>query len=78
MNIVIATNSDTVEVARRCGVQRIDFLFDAGLADAFCVSEPRREEQCGFPLKLIWTGALVPRKALVLALDAMALVTEDV
>jgi glycosyltransferase involved in cell wall biosynthesis len=78
MSVVIAANPDTVVVARKCGCRRIEFQFDSGLPDTFYAAKPRVEKQCGSPVKLLWTGALVPRKALVLALDAMAQVTEDV
>ena len=73
MSLVVATNSETTEIARKCGVRRIDFLFDAGLAGSFRADVPKGEEQYSETLRLIWTGALIPRKALVLALDAVSL-----
>jgi glycosyltransferase involved in cell wall biosynthesis len=78
MSVVLATNPDTVEVARKCGCRRVELQFDFGLPDSFYASEPRRKDQCGFPLRLLWTATLTPRKALVLALDAMQHVSEDV
>jgi glycosyltransferase involved in cell wall biosynthesis len=68
---ILATNRETVAVLRRAGASRVDLFLDGGVrADQFV--ERRRVRRLGDPLELIWAGRLEPRKALPLALEAMA------
>ncbi len=68
---ILATNRETVEVLRRAGAARVDLFLDGGVrADQFV--ERRRTRRAGDPLELIWAGRLEPRKALPLALEALA------
>ena len=68
---ILATNRETVQVLRRAGASRVDLFLDGGVrADQFV--ERRRVRRPGDPLELIWAGRLEPRKALPLALEAMA------
>jgi glycosyltransferase involved in cell wall biosynthesis len=78
MSYVLASNQDTCDLARRCGCCCVEFSPDVGLAEANFASEPRRAKETHSPLQLLWVGRVLPRKALPLALDALALATQDV
>lgn len=77
MSLVIAGNPETVALANRCGCRDVDFQLDFGLPADFYAEPQGPARNADAALRLLWTGALVPRKALSLALDAMALVREN-
>ena len=69
--VILATNGETVEVLRRAGASRVDLFLDGGVrADQFV--ERQRVRRAGDRLELMWAGRLEPRKALPLALEALA------
>jgi glycosyltransferase involved in cell wall biosynthesis len=68
---ILATNGETVEVLRKAGASRVDLFLDGGVrADQFV--QRQRVRRAGDRLELIWAGRLEPRKALPLALEALA------
>ena len=69
--VILATNGETVEVLRRAGASRVDLFLDGGVrADQFVKRQRVRRD--GDRLELMWAGRLEPRKALPLALEALA------
>ncbi len=71
MSLVLATNTDTVNLVRALGKSEVKFRFDAALPESFFSPEPRHFETPVGPLRLLWIGRMVPRKALPLTLDVM-------
>lgn len=68
--LVLATNRDTLLLARRLGAPRVEMFAGPGLPDSFFPpSFPVRPE--GDVLNLLWVGRLFARKAPLLALDAL-------
>ena len=69
--VTLATNQETASLLRRMGAQDVRLCLDSGLPSSF-VSEapisPRNREL----FTLLWAGRMQPRKALPLALEAVA------
>ncbi len=78
MTRVLATNTDTVHLARALGSKRVEPWFDAALPKTFFAPSPRQFTTRGGPLQLVWIGRMVPRKALPLTLDVLARVQHPV
>ena len=71
-NRLVVTNLDTYALARKLRPNLpIDRIWDAGLNASFLPSEPIQHYP-GNTLKLLWTGRLLPRKALELTIQALA------
>ncbi|MCK8490963.1 glycosyltransferase family 4 protein [Spirosoma sp. RP8] len=70
---VIVTNMDTFALARRLRPDRpIERIWDAGLASTFIPSQAiERKPDSSQPLKLLWVGRMLPRKALELTIQAL-------
>ncbi|MGH6897381.1 MAG: glycosyltransferase family 4 protein [Geminicoccaceae bacterium] len=69
--VILATNHETVEVLHRAGASRVQLFLDGGVrADQFIARQ--RVRRAGDRLELVWAGRLEARKALPLALEAMA------
>lgn len=68
--LVLATNQETVSLARKLGASRVRLFPGPGLPESFYPDRmPVRGG--GAVLRLLWVGRLFPRKALSLALDAV-------
>jgi glycosyltransferase involved in cell wall biosynthesis len=72
MSAVLATNRDTSELLRLLGRPDAQPLHDTALPESFFALEPRTFEALAEPLRLLWVGRLLPRKAIPLALDILA------
>jgi glycosyltransferase involved in cell wall biosynthesis len=73
--IILATNRETVEVLRRAGASHVEWFTDGGVrTDEFIAHA--RERRAGDRLELVWAGRLEGRKALPLALAALACVRD--
>jgi glycosyltransferase involved in cell wall biosynthesis len=72
MSLVLATNHETVALARKLGSRRTLLSLDTGLPESFYAEQPRRFSRNTGPLRLLWTGRIMPRKALALTLDGLA------
>ncbi len=70
-SLVLATNRETLEMARRLGARRSELFLDAGLPDTF-FPEVIPVRPPGTVLKLLWVGRLLPRKGLLVVLQALA------
>lgn len=76
MSRVLATNTDTVRLAKALGARQVTAWFDAALPKSFFAASPRRFHRTPGPLRLVWIGRMVPRKALPLTLDILAAVQQ--
>lgn len=74
--LVCATNRETATVLKRAGAARVELLLDSGIMPV--AGDVRRDRAPGAPLTMLWAGRLEPRKALPLALEAMARLKQDV
>lgn len=75
-SLVLVTNKDTYEMARRIGATNIDYFLDAGLPNSF-FPEVRPTRRHDGVLKILWVGRLQPRKGLPLVLEALSKVRKD-
>ncbi|MEA5573948.1 glycosyltransferase, partial [Calothrix sp. UHCC 0171] len=76
-NLLLAANSDTIHLGHRLGAQRIELFLDTHLSeDYFCEEPPTRA--FSQELRLLWVGRLYPRKALLLALEALSKVNPSI
>lgn len=72
LGIVLATNLETMDVCRRLGRPDARLYFDTGLPESFFAQEARVFAPSEEPLRLLWVGRLLPRKAMPLTLDILA------
>ncbi len=71
---LVVTNLDTFKLARKLRPKLpIDRIWDAGLSPSFLPEKPV-EHYPDNTLKLLWTGRLLPRKALELTIQALGAV----
>lgn len=69
--LVLAYNRETYEMAQNLGARKVAYLLSATLPPSFYPEEiPPRPEKDVF--KILWVGRLYARKALLLALEALA------
>jgi glycosyltransferase involved in cell wall biosynthesis len=59
------------------GASRVALSMDTGLPPSFFADAPRMFEPRSGPLRLLWTGRMMPRKAILLTLDALARTQAD-
>ncbi|MFD2569127.1 glycosyltransferase family 4 protein [Spirosoma soli] len=68
---VVVTNMDTMKLVRKLRPDRpVNRIWDAGLSTSFLPEGPIDHQPNG-PLKLLWVGRLLPRKALELTIQAL-------
>lgn len=77
LDCVLATNRDTLDLARRCGAPRVEFSFDSGLPQSFFATQPHAAADYAGQLRMLWVGRILPRKGMAFALDALKYVTCD-
>ena len=78
MRLVLAANSETMELARQAGCREVRLMCDTGARSDFRSSSPRDFRTSTLPIRLLWVGSFIPRKGLTLALDALALCQQPV
>ena len=76
-DLVLATNTETAEAARRLGGRRVEMFLDSGLPESFAPTEFLVRTEAPV-LRLLWLGRLVTRKGLPLVLEALAQVAPHV
>jgi glycosyltransferase involved in cell wall biosynthesis len=69
--VILATNHETSGMLARAGAPNVRLFLDSGVPSKF-VSSPRVRRPRGRPFTLLWVGRMQPRKALPLALEALA------
>jgi len=72
MSTIYAANSDTLTLVREMGRSDVSLEFDVGIPKEYLASEPRAFATEASPVRLLWVARMLPRKALPLALDALA------
>ena len=70
-DLVLAANSDTRALVERLGVARVEEMVDCGIPKELIRSMPKRRSDLNV-LKILWVGRLLPRKGVLLALEALA------
>ncbi|MEZ4698726.1 MAG: glycosyltransferase family 4 protein [Rhodothermales bacterium] len=69
--LLLATNSETLRIARRMGARRTELFLDTGLPASYYAAEPKRRFRDD-TAHILWVGRLLERKALRLSLEAVA------
>jgi glycosyltransferase involved in cell wall biosynthesis len=88
MSFILAANHDTLNIVRRLGCKRTNLMCDTAIPTSYFAEasrdfgsrscESRNTEDRGEPLRLLWVGRMLTRKALPLALDALKRVRRNV
>ncbi len=78
MSVVLAANRDTLDILQRLGCKNTSLMCDTAICESYFADAPRNFEEHNRPLKLLWVGRMLTRKALPLALDAIRKVHENV
>ena len=76
-NLVLAVNLDTHKWVQRLGGSRVELMLDIGIPRSM-LADAEKSAKPGQALKVLWVGRLVPRKALLLALEALAQVDKTI
>lgn len=76
MSTLYAANSATLAIMHKLGRPDARLQFDISITPDCIAEEPRAFAEENKPLRVIWVGRLLPRKALPLALDAFAQVRQ--
>jgi exopolysaccharide biosynthesis WecB/TagA/CpsF family protein len=69
--VTLATNLETASLLKRIGAQDVRLCLDSGIPPSF-VSNARPYKSQGETFTLLWAGRMLRRKALPLALEALA------
>lgn len=69
--VVLATNQDTLLLAKRLGGKRVEHVFDAALPKTFFPEVQPQVDLEQKELKLLWVGRFLPRKGILLVLEVM-------
>ena len=70
--LLLATNTETLNIARQLGIKNGKLFLDTGLPEHYFIDahrSPSKEET----LRILWVGRLLERKALRLSLQALAI-----
>ncbi len=69
--LLLATNSDTLNIAKQMGVKRAELFLDTGLPDHY-FAEEAKEGFTQAKMNILWVGRLLERKAIKLSLEVVA------
>jgi glycosyltransferase involved in cell wall biosynthesis len=75
-SLVLVANNETGAWARRLGAPCVEYMVDVGVPRSMLVDVDRPLRPAG-ALRILWVGRLVPRKAPLLALEALAKVDRN-
>jgi glycosyltransferase involved in cell wall biosynthesis len=78
MAVVFVTNQETLTLVKQLGRKDAVLALDVCVTQTFLAEGPRIFQECEDPLRLLWTGRMMPRKALALTLDAVSRARENV
>lgn len=76
-DLVLATNQETVELARQLGARNVELFLDGGLPQEYFSSAPPKRLSSQ-KLRLLWVASITPRKGLFLALEALSRVSSTI
>lgn len=68
----LATNRETLMLAQRLGARHVEEFVDSGVEERFLLDEEPTCRETTSPLRVIWVGRLLPGKAAILAVNAIA------
>lgn len=71
MSTILAANTDTLSLVRAVGCKNASLMCDTAIPADYFAEAPRNFKERRGPLKLLWVGRMLARKALPLALDAL-------
>lgn len=74
--LILASNPETKALLERLGGQNIELMLDDGVDADRLRSEPVPQSESG-PLRVLWASRIMERKALGMALDAVALAAQQ-
>lgn len=77
MSWILAANRDTLRLIEALGCSNASLMCDTGIPADYFAPAPRKFETRRGPLKLLWVGRMLARKALPLALDALKATDTD-
>lgn len=69
--VILATNQDTLQLAKNLGGKKVIHVFDAALPNTFFPKEVPEVILDQKELKLLWVGRFLPRKGILLVLEVM-------
>lgn len=69
--IILTTNRETYGLLERAGARNVRLFLDSGIPSSF-ISSLEAPRSTNSPFTLLWVGRMQPRKALPLALEALA------
>jgi glycosyltransferase involved in cell wall biosynthesis len=75
-SIVLATNRETLKLARRLGGRLVEFFPDTGI-DPLLLNDAKQRDWHDPTLRLVWVGRLFPHKALRIAFEALAQLSDE-
>jgi glycosyltransferase involved in cell wall biosynthesis len=78
MGLVLAANSDTLNIVRALGCMNASLMCDTAIPADYFAEAPRDFGKPSGALRLLWVGRMLTRKALPLALDALREVHQNV
>jgi glycosyltransferase involved in cell wall biosynthesis len=73
-DLVLVANQETREWAVRLGGRNVVYMSSGGIARSLLADPAERRRDDPSCLKILWAGRLLPRKGVLLALEALALV----
>ncbi len=71
MSCILAANTDTLSLVQALGCKNAILMCDTAIPADYFAQVPRNFEARRRPLRLLWVGRMLTRKALPLALDAL-------
>ncbi len=75
IDALLGTNLETLDLFRAMGRPDAALFADTGLPEEYFAGQSRIFAETGEPLRILWVGRLLPRKALLLTLDVLAKVS---
>ena len=76
--LILVANYETHAWADRLGAERVENMLDIGTPKQFLIEPAAKQRSDLKTLKILWCGRLIPRKGVLLALEALAQVDHSV
>lgn len=70
--VIIPSNIDTYELAKKAGAKNLELILDAALPDNFFPDTRPDKSKATSTFNLLWVGRFLPRKGILLVLEVMA------